>query len=272
MQARERATMLVVVPARHVARHGPGRRPATARRDARHAGPRGRRPRALATGVRRRGWQAGGVLDPGGPAPCAISTAHLIRYDLTSDLDLALSDSPRASDRKAVLLAGSLRWVSRPLARRLRRYVQDGGHLATFGPETLRRGVTVRANAGKTAGELLRPTQPSAQDPFGARVEPLRRAKAPEAIAQLGGDPAYGLFEGTGGTLDGFSTFEESVPPEEGGKATLLGAMGVAPPEPDPEGSGRRAAAGGALRADRDAAGREGADPSASGCRSGRGG
>ena len=25
------------------------------------------------------------------------------------------------------------------------------------------------------------------------------------------------------------------MPPEEGGKATLLGAMGVAPPEPDPE-------------------------------------
>ena len=60
---------------------------------------------------------------------------HGIRYDLTSDLDLALSDAPRASDRKAVLLAGSERWVTRALARRLRRYVQDGGHLATFGPE-----------------------------------------------------------------------------------------------------------------------------------------
>jgi hypothetical protein len=161
--------------------------------------------------------------------------AHRIRYDLTSDLDLALSDSPRATDRKAVLLAGSMRWVTRPLARRLRRYVQEGGRLATFGPDTLRRGVAIRANADETAGELLRPTQPSAQDPFGARLEPLRRAKAPEAIAQLGGDPAYGLFEGTAGTLDGFSTFEESVPPEEGGKATLLGAMGVAPPAPDPE-------------------------------------
>ena len=33
----------------------------------------------------------------------------------------------------------------------------------------------------------------------------------------------------------GFSTFEESAPPEEGGKATVLGAMGVEPPEPDPD-------------------------------------
>ena len=158
-----------------------------------------------------------------------------IRYDLTSDLDLTLSDSPRASDRKAVLVAGSMRWVPRTLARRLRRYVQEGGHLATFGPETLRRGVTLRADDAETAGELLRPSQPSAEDPFGARLEAVRRTDAAQPLAQLGGDPAYGLFEGTGGTLDGFSAFEESAPPAEGGRAKLLGAMGVAPPEPDPE-------------------------------------
>ncbi len=116
-----------------------------------------------------------------------------IRYDLTSDLDLSLSDAPRASDRKGVLLAGSERWVTRPLARRLRRYVQDGGRLATFGVETLRRGVTLRANKPETAGELLRPTQPTAHDPFGATLQPVRRASAPEAIAQVAGDPSFGL-------------------------------------------------------------------------------
>ena len=234
VQATERATMLVVVPALTWLGTDPVDDPPL--RDGmpdtldRAGGGRVRWPRVFAG-------------EDGKPAGFSTQVAplmryldaHSIRYDLTSDLDLALSDSPRASDRKAVLLAGSMRWVSRPLARRLRRYVQDGGRLATFGPDTLRRGVTIRANAGETAGELLRPTQPSALDPFGARLEPLRRAKAPEAIAQLGGDPAYGLFVGTGGTLDGFSTFEESVPPEEGGKAKLLGAMGVAPPEPDPE-------------------------------------
>jgi hypothetical protein len=187
-------------------------------------------------------WPRVFASEDGRPAGLSSQVAPLlrfldrnsIRYDLTSDLDLALSDAPRASDRKAVLLAGSERWVTRSLARRLRRYVQDGGQLATFGPETLRRGVTLRANDAETGGELLRPTQPSPEDPFGARLGPVRRSDAPQPIAQLGGDPGYGLFTGTSGTIDGFSAFEESAPPEEGGKATVLGAMGVAPPEPDP--------------------------------------
>jgi hypothetical protein len=156
-----------------------------------------------------------------------------IRYDITSDLDLALSESPRASDRRGVLLAAPQRWVTRPLARRLRKYATDGGHVATFGADTLRRGVTLRANGSETAGELLRPTQPSPQDPFGATFEPLRRAKAPSPIAQLAGDPAYGLLTGSDGTLDGFSAFEDTAPPAGAGEK-LLAALGEPPPEPDP--------------------------------------
>jgi hypothetical protein len=154
-----------------------------------------------------------------------------IRYDLTSDLDLSLSQSPRASDRKGVLLAGPERWVTRPLARRLRRYVDDGGRVATFGVETLRRGVTLRANGPGTAGELLRPTQPSPQDPFGATLGSVRTTKAPVAISQLAGDPAYGLFTGTDGTLSGFSALEESPPPTGAG-SKLLAALGEPPKEP----------------------------------------
>lgn len=158
-----------------------------------------------------------------------------IRYDLTSDLDLALSDAPRASDRKGVLLAGSERWTPRPLARRLRRYVQDGGRIATFGPETLRRAVALRANGAETGGELLRPAQPSADDPFGARLEPLRRTKQPAQIAQVAGDPGYGLLTGSDGTLEGFSVFEESPPPGSSSRQKILAALGVPPPEPDPD-------------------------------------
>jgi hypothetical protein len=234
VQARERATMLVVVPAITWLGMDPVDDPPL--RDGmpdtldRPGGGRVRWPRVFAGENGR---------PPGFSSQVAPLLRFLdrngIRYDLTSDLDLTLSESPRASDRKAVLLAGSMRWVTRPFARRLRRYVQDGGRLATFGPETLRRGVTLRADDAETAGELLRPTQPSPQDPFGARLHPLRRPDAPQAITQLGGDPGYGLFTGTSGTLDGFRAFEESVPPPEGGRATLLGAMGVAPPEPDPD-------------------------------------
>jgi hypothetical protein len=244
VQGGERATMLVVVPALTWLGTDPVDDPPL--RDGmpdtldRAGGGRVRWPRVFAGDTRPSSPAGAG---DGRPAGFSSQVAPLmryldrnrIRYDLTSDLDLALSDSPRASDRKAVLLTGSMRWVPRPLARRLRRYVQDGGHLATFGPETLRRGVTLRADEPETAGELLRPTPASPLDPFGARLDPVRRPDAAQPINQLGGDPGYGLFVGTGGTIDGFSAFEESAPPEEGGKATVLGAMGVEPPEPDPD-------------------------------------
>jgi hypothetical protein len=113
--------------------------------------------------------------------------------------------------------------------------VLDGGRLATFGVETLRRGVTLRANAQETAGELLRPTQPAADDPFGAVLDPLRRESGPVPIEQVAGDPAFGLVTGFDGTLEGFSAFEESAPPDPDGRARVLVALGEPPPEPDPE-------------------------------------
>jgi hypothetical protein len=148
-----------------------------------------------------------------------------IRYDLTSDLDLTLSSSPRASDRKGVLLAGSEQWVTRGLARRLRRYALDGGRVATFGVQTLRRGVSLETNGSETGGELVRPTQESAEDPFGAKLGSVDRGK-PEPVQQLAGDPAYGLLTGFDGTLDGFSAFEESSPPASGTHARVLVALG----------------------------------------------
>ena len=159
-----------------------------------------------------------------------------IRYDLTSDLDLALSRGPRASDRKAVMLIGSERWITRSYGRRLRRYVLDGGRLATFGTESLRRGVTILRNRGATAGRLVRPTQPSIQDPFGTRFEDVRRTPAPVTLSLIGGDAGYGLLEGFDGALTGFSVLEESDLPS-GDRGELLAALGVetAPVEEEPE-------------------------------------
>jgi FlgD Ig-like domain len=149
-----------------------------------------------------------------------------VRYDLTTDLDLALSRSPRASDRPGVLLAGAERWIPRSYARRLRDYVADGGRLASIGVESLRRGVTVRANAQATAGRFLRPTQASVTDPFGARFQPVRRTDAPATLTVIDGDPAYALLEGFDGTLEGFSVLEESDPPQED-RGKVLAALGV---------------------------------------------
>jgi flagellar hook assembly protein FlgD len=147
-----------------------------------------------------------------------------IRYDLTTDLDLALSDNPRATDRIGVLLAGSERWVTRPYARRLRRYVLDGGRLATFGPDTLRRGVTILQNEAGMSGRLVRPTQPAPVDPFGTRFAELRRTSEPVTLTPIGGDPGQELLTGFDGLLTGFSAFEESDPPEA--QSRLLVALG----------------------------------------------
>jgi flagellar hook assembly protein FlgD len=152
-----------------------------------------------------------------------LDRAH-IRYDLTTDLDLALSRSPRATDRTGVLLAGSERWVTRAYARRLRRYVLDGGRLASFGTESLRRGVTILRNEADTGGRLVRPTQPTFDDPFGARYSEVRRSPEPATLTPLGGDPANELLTGFDGVLAGFHAFEETDPPAE--EERVLVALG----------------------------------------------
>ena len=149
-----------------------------------------------------------------------------IRYDLTSDLDLALSRGPRPTDRKAVLLAGSERWITRAYGRRLRRYVLEGGHVASFGAESMRRGVTILRNRDDTAGRLVRPTQPSIQDPFGTRFDDVRRTSTPVTLSLIAGDAGYGLLEGFDGALTGFSVLEEADAPE-GARGELLAALGV---------------------------------------------
>lgn len=158
-----------------------------------------------------------------------------VRYDLTSDLDLALSRSPRASDRAGVLLAGAQRWITRPYARRLRRYVFEGGRLASFGTETLRRGVTILRDDEGDSGRLVRPTQPSPQDPFGTTLQPLRRSDEPVTLSPIAGSAGNELFEGFDGALAGFSVLEESEPPA-GERAEILAALGVetAPALEDP--------------------------------------
>jgi hypothetical protein len=143
-----------------------------------------------------------------------------IRYDLTSDLDLDLTRNPRASDRSGVLLAGSERWVTRPLARRLRRYVTDGGKVAIFGADSLRREVTLRVR--DDAGTLSRATSPAATDPFGARIGRLRTTPQPTTVSQFDGDTNYGLMEGAL-DLTGFTQFEESAPVDN---KSLLAAVG----------------------------------------------
>jgi hypothetical protein len=134
-----------------------------------------------------------------------------------------------------VLLAGSERWITRPYARRLRRYVMDGGRLASFGTQSLRRGVTILRNEQGTGGKLVRPTQATVDDPFGTRFSEVRTASAPVTLTPIGGDPANELMTGFDGVLNGFRVFEESDPPAESDR--LLAALGEeTAPEEEEEG------------------------------------
>jgi hypothetical protein len=177
-----------------------------------------------------------------------------IRYDVTSDLALADSSDPRPTDREGVLLAGPARWVPRASAARLRRYVQRGGRLASFGEESLRRGVTVQR------GRLVRPTQPSTTDAFGARLRPVRRLGRPAALVPLQEDPELGLLEGTSASLDGFRVLEESLPSsrsrlklrigvgQDRGEEAPIDAETGAPEAPKPALTGSRLGAGVVIR------------------------
>jgi hypothetical protein len=168
------------------------------------------------------------LRDEVAPLLVFLDRAH-VRYDLTSDLALALASGPRATDRTGVLLAGSERWIPPPLARRLRRYVNDGGRLASIGTDTLRRGVTLVARSGDVSGRLARPTQPVDRDPFGARLRKLRTLPAGTQLEPVAGKADAPLLAYWDGTLGGFGAVEESEPPVAADRVELTAGVGVQP-------------------------------------------
>ncbi len=150
-----------------------------------------------------------GFADEVAPLLALLDRARL-RYDITTDLELSLGREPRAGDRPGVLFAGSSRWVTRSLARRLRRYVTDGGRLALFGTGALRAGVRIDDQ------RLTGATPSSPNDALGGRVSAPREVKT--ELAQLRDEPTeLKIFEGWGSAvLGGFGRVEELVTPGQG--------------------------------------------------------
>jgi hypothetical protein len=138
-------------------------------------------------------------------APLAFLDEQRVRYDVTTDLTLAASRSGLTGEREGVLLAGPFRWVSNDLARRLRRYASEGGRVASFGADSLRRGVDVARN------RLLRPLPQTDTDPFGTRLRPLRRLPGGQPLQPIADEGDTGLLTGVE-QLPGFTTVEEAEP------------------------------------------------------------
>jgi hypothetical protein len=95
-------------------------------------------------------------------------------YDLTTDVSLARGGS--LAGVPGVVLAGSARWLPPTLSSRLRRYVVDGGRIASFGADSLRRSVQL-------SGATLRaPTAARPENALGERTELTRAPPAPLSV------------------------------------------------------------------------------------------
>jgi hypothetical protein len=158
-------------------------------------------PRLLADGL------PSGFTDQVAPL-LAFLDSQKVNYDITTDLTLAASQAGLSDERQGVLLAGPLRWISTGVARRLRRYAAGGGTLASFGADSMRRGVAVARD------RLLRPLPPTDTDPFGTRIRDARRLTgAGDPLLPVADEGDTGLLTGVE-RLSGFALLEESEPSE----------------------------------------------------------
>ncbi len=132
------------------------------------------------------------------------------RYDITTDVALALNAGPKLSGHSGVLLAGDAVWLPPVVQKRLRRFVTAGGTLASMGTGSLQRQVRLTGRL-----RLIDPTPPSSADIFGSRIAPLRRGTVDLTNARDDID----LFRETEGEFRGFTGSEETLSP---GRAKLL--------------------------------------------------
>jgi flagellar hook assembly protein FlgD len=144
------------------------------------------------------------------PADFATKAAPLLawldrrghRYDITTDVALAAGRGPRLEDHKGVILPSDVRWLPRALQQQLRRYVRNGGHVATFGIDSLRRQVSLTRR-----GRMIDPTPPATTDVFGVRLRPLLRLPKPSNLVTA--DDSIDFFAGTAGAFGPFSLVQE---------------------------------------------------------------
>jgi hypothetical protein len=145
-----------------------------------------------------------------------------LAYDLTTDLALIEGEGPTLGNAPGVAIGGSAQWIPAPLAGRLRSYVEDGGKLASFGADSLRRTARVDGGAARRNGG------PRAANVLGERIRPLLRTSAAPLAVDV---DSLGLFAGGDSFVGEFTLFEPSAALP--GDAEPLAAAGRDPEEPD---------------------------------------
>jgi len=143
-------------------------------------------------------------------------------YDLTTDLALAAGDGPQPAGHKGVILAGDERWLPARAQVALRQYVSEGGRVASFGVDSLRRQVRL------TAARIVDPTTPAPTDTFGFTLgalvtKPVTLTNLVDKINLFGGDvfggtgqfERYRVYEPVDGLPSGAKTLASAVTPAE---------------------------------------------------------
>ncbi|HEX2086777.1 MAG TPA: FlgD immunoglobulin-like domain containing protein [Solirubrobacteraceae bacterium] len=164
-----------------------------------------------------------GMTENEGPLLAHLDRAGL-RYDLTTDVALAVGRGPQLEGHRGVLLAGDAVWLTGDVRRRLRAFAAARDHtVVSLGTDSLRREVE------QTQDALVRPTEPERSDLFGARLAPVRDREVDLSI--LEDDPALQLFAGGEGLFAGVERWEPTA--SIGREARAL-STAVAPPDNTP--------------------------------------
>ena len=164
-----------------------------------------------------------GLTESEGPLLAHLDRSGL-RYDLTTDVALAVRRGPPLEGHRGVLLAGDSVWLTSDVRRQLRAFAAAPGHtVVTLGTDSLRREVE------QTQTQLVRPGAPARRDLFGMRLGEIR--DRPVDLSILEDDPRLQLFAGGEGLFAGVERWEPTA--DVGGEARAL-ATAVAPPDNTP--------------------------------------
>ncbi|HEX8085778.1 MAG TPA: N,N-dimethylformamidase beta subunit family domain-containing protein [Solirubrobacteraceae bacterium] len=149
--------------------------------------------------------------------------AHLdrtgLRYDLTTDVALAVRRGPQIEGHRGVLLAGDTVWLTSDVRRRLRSFAAARGHtLVSLGTDSLRRQVE------QTQTQLVDPGAPERTDLFGARLGEVRDDQ-PVELTIREDDPQLQLFAGGEGLFSDVPAYEPTL--DVGREARALSTAGA---------------------------------------------
>jgi hypothetical protein len=136
------------------------------------------------------------------------------RYDITTDLALALGKGSPLAGHHGVLIPGDARWLPSPVRAQLRTFVRRGGTVVSTGTDSLRRSVALDTAKGR----LARPSAPRPTDLFGARLRPV--VARPTDLEVFQEDPGIDLFKDSGGRFAQIPAWEETA--RIGDEADLL--------------------------------------------------